>query len=108
MLLFDTLYAVDAFLWISGYLFSMKGTHYLRTTNPLKLLFYRILRIYPLFLIVFIFYAYNNDTCLTHMNHFVFLISNITNKLGCFEWIWYIEIEIQIFTLLIIIITFTK
>lgn len=100
--LFDCLYAVDIFLWVSGYLFGLKYGGLRR--NYFATILLRVKRLYPMFIVVFLVYVLQKAGRVDNLLHYLLLVSNITGTSGHFEWIWYIEIDIQIF--IIILLTF--
>ncbi|CAK89527.1 unnamed protein product (macronuclear) [Paramecium tetraurelia] len=108
IIMINSLYAVDIFFLISGFILGKK-----LLTNPnlllspiqsMLMILDRIMRIYPLYWILLIIYIilpklFTNvgytENCMDNIAYVSTLTHNIFNKFGCFEWSWYIAVEIQ-------------
>ncbi|CAD8195040.1 unnamed protein product [Paramecium octaurelia] len=113
IIMINSLYAVDIFFLISGFILGKK-----LVTNPnlllspiqsMLMIFDRIMRMYPLYWILLIIYIIlpklfanvgYTENCMDNIVYVSTLTYNIFNKFGCFEWSWYIAVEIQTLILL--------
>ncbi|CAD8066534.1 unnamed protein product [Paramecium primaurelia] len=108
IIMINSLYAVDIFFLISGLILGKKlinnPNFLLSPIQSILMIIDRIMRIYPLYWILLIIYIilpklFTNigytETCMDNILHISTLTHNIFNKFGCFEWSWYIAVEIQ-------------
>ncbi|CAD8096290.1 unnamed protein product [Paramecium sonneborni] len=108
IIMINSLYAVDIFFLVSGFLLARKllnnPNFILSPFQAIFIIIDRIFRIYPLYWILLIIYIIlpklftnigYNETCLDNIFYLTTLTHNIFNKFGCFEWSWYIAVEIQ-------------